>query len=52
MQAHAQFIMQLEPRMVALGFMAAGESYRPGQERERKGERERGRERERGMEAR
>ena len=32
-QAHAQFIMQLEPRMVALGFMAAGESYRPGQER-------------------
>lgn len=25
-QAHAQFIMQLEPRMVALGFMAAGES--------------------------
>ena len=40
--------------MVALGFMAAGESYRPGQERERKRERERERERERGrgMEAR
>ena len=32
--------------MVALGFMAAGESYRPGQERERKRERERERERE------
>ena len=45
-QAHAQFIMQLEPRMVALGFMAAGESYRPGQGRERE------RERKGGMEAR
>ena len=52
-QAHAQFIMQLEPWMVALGFMAAGESYRPGQERgtrKRNGRRIRRRRRDEGEE--
>jgi len=29
-QGHTQFIMQLEPRMVALGFMAGRESVRGG----------------------
>lgn len=46
-QGHAQFIMQLEPRMVALGFMAGRESAverREGGEGGGGGEREEGRE--------